>query len=118
MIAALTAVSGLVAAWALFGLRRELRSAPDRLAVWRRPVLTRREDLRLAALSSSATAFVRGLTLLSLDASSISETAVVPLLDVVAASTAVLSMHNSADERLVDYRDGERPDGEVSSNAR
>lgn len=105
MIVVCTVVSGSATAWATYLLRHELRPRVDREPLWRRVILTRRENLRVGAAVCGVVAMLGGLAGSMLGDRAATVHAVTTLLTAGAVLSAVVSLVPATDRRLVVYRD-------------
>jgi hypothetical protein len=96
--------SSLIAAWSAFSLRHEFVRSHDRESLWRRPILTGREDLRLGALTCSSAATTCSLIDMGAFTPATADPAVAPALLSVAVTCALLSLSTRSARRLVVYR--------------
>lgn len=102
---AITVTSGLAAAWATYLLRDQLRPGPGREPLWRRAILTRREDLRVGAAVCGSAGACSGLAISLLGETATVLEGVAAILGAVAVVTSVCSLMPGTDRRLVVYRD-------------
>lgn len=105
MIVVVTVMAGCAAGWATYMLRDDLRPRHDREVLWRRVILTRREDLRAGAAVCGAVATCGGLAGSLLGERAAALSALSAVLAAAALASDVVSLMPATDRRLVVYRD-------------
>lgn len=92
-------------------LRNDLRPRHGRDPLWRRAVLTRREDLRVGAAVCGGAATCGGLALSLLGDAPTVPAAVTAILGGAAVVSSVWSLRPDTDRQLVVYRETHRGSG-------